>query len=110
MEAYSLLNQTTLTYAISETSMTFCFHYCENGKFRRSKAEAEGKELRGEGERLDIEYTPTEISEIIWELIDKTIGERFMDIDLGAKAYRYRLLKKENATLNNQDTEKVFTY
>lgn len=96
MESYSILNLPTLTYAISETSMAFCFHYCENGKVKRSRAEAEGQELPGEGERLDIEYTPTELSDIIWELIDRTFGHKFMEVDLADTAYRYRLIKSEN--------------
>lgn len=83
--------------------MAFCFHYCENGKIRRSRAEAEGKELPGEGERLDIEYTPIDISEIIWELIDKTIGQGFMEIDLSDKAYRYRLIRAENIPTENRN-------
>lgn len=100
MESYSIMNLPTLTYAISETSMAFCFHYCENGKIRRSRAEAEGRELPDEGDRLDIEYTPIDLSEIIWELIDKTIGQKFMGIDLADKAYRYRLIKTDNTFEN----------
>jgi hypothetical protein len=103
MDSYSIMNLPTLTYAISETSMAFCFHYCENGKIRRSRAEAEGEELPGEGEILDIEYTPIDISEIIWGLIAKTIGRGFMEIDLADKAYRYRLLRGENIPTENRN-------
>lgn len=106
MTSYSILDLPTLTYAISETSMAFCFHYCENGKIRRSRAEAERKELQGEGERLDIEYTPIEISETIWQLIDKTIDQDFNQIDFSEKCYRYRLKRMEQSLLNNDLKDK----
>ena len=102
-DAYSILNLLTFTFAVSETSMVFCFHYCENGKLRRSRAEAEEQELSSEGDKLDIEYTSTDISEIIWELIDKTIGEEFMEIDVADKAYRYQLVKIENIEKGKSD-------
>jgi hypothetical protein len=59
--------------------------------------------LPGEGDKLDIEYTPIDLSEIIWELIDKTIGQRFTEVDLANKAYRYRLKKTENIATDNRN-------
>ena len=41
--AYSFQNQPTLTFALSETSMAFCFYYCENGEIIREKSEVEEK-------------------------------------------------------------------
>lgn len=100
MVPYNIMNLPTLTYAISETSMAFCFHYCEKGEIRRSRAEAEGREFPDEGDRLNMEDEHIDVSEIIWELIDKTIGQKFMGIDLADKAYRYRLIKTENTFKN----------
>lgn len=101
VESYSIMGLPTVTFAISETSMAFCFHYCENGKIKRSRAEIEGKELPHEGEKLDIESSTVETSEIIWQLIEKTIGQSFWSIDLSEKALRYRLVKKENIVRHN---------
>jgi hypothetical protein len=110
MESYSIIGLPTITFAISETSMAFCFHYCENGLIKRSRAEVEGQELPSEGEKLDIESSSVDTSEIIWQLIDKTIGQSFSSIDLSEKAYRYRLVKKENFVPPNNLEKKARIY
>lgn len=115
MEGYSIDRLNTLTFAYSETSMTFCFSYFANGEFRRSIMEADGAIVSSQGKSIDIEFTPIETSDLIWHLIDSTLGEGYGSIDLGAKAYRYRMVKevsispKQEVTHNStsKDVNKV---
>lgn len=93
IEPYSIMDLPTLTYAMSETAMTFCFHYYNKGEFVRSLMEAEGNELRSDGTPLEFESSPVDCSSLIWELIDKTIDGKYFAIDLEEPSYRYRLKK-----------------
>ncbi len=88
-EPWSLPNDKVLTYALSETSMAFCINYCESGKLKRSIMEVEGKIMSDEGEKLEIESGAGDTSEIIWNQIEKVLGKKYWDIDLGETAYRY---------------------
>jgi len=94
VEAYTIMDLPTLTFALSEGAMTFCFQYCEKGELLRSKGEAEGKEMRLEGKPLDLEYASSDTLWLIWTLIEQTFGQGFSEIDLNAKALRYKLKKK----------------
>lgn len=105
IEEYSIMDLPTLTFAMSDVASTYMFHYYENGIFKRSKAESEGKEMRVEGESLDIEFTPIDMDGIIWHLIDETLGQKFMEIDLADKAFRYRLIKSADRLRKTENKE-----
>ncbi|MGQ1946043.1 hypothetical protein ACT3CD_02930 [Geofilum sp. OHC36d9] len=105
IEEYSIMDLPTLTFAMSDVASTYMFHYYENGIFKRSKAESEGKEMRVEGESLDIEFTPIDMDGIIWHLIDETLGQKFMEIDLADKAFRYRLIKSADKLRKTENKE-----
>lgn len=92
MEAYPLENVNTLAFVMSEVSMSFNLNYCENGIEKRSFMATENEIVMEDGEPLDAE-ADDDLSEVIWEQIKVVLGKRFMDIDLGETAIRYRFVE-----------------
>ena len=88
-ESWSLKNDNTLTFALSETSMAFNINYNENGIEKRSIMEVNDERMQDEGEKLGIEDKSEDTSEIIWNQIEVVIGKRFWDIEPNEKAVRY---------------------
>ncbi len=88
-ESFPLKNDNTLTFALSETSMAFNINYCENGIEKRSILEVEDNRMQDEGEKLIVEDSSEDTSEIIWNQIEVVIGKRFWDIEPDEKAVRY---------------------
>jgi len=80
-ESWPLKKDNTLTFALSETSMTFNINYCENGIEKRSIMEVNGERMQDEGEKLEIEDKSEDTSEIIWNQIEVVIGKSFWDIE-----------------------------
>lgn len=85
----ALKNANTLAFILSETSMTFYLNYCENGVKKRSIIETEDERQEDNGEKLEIEKTAEDTSEIIWGQIGTVLGKSYWDIELEEKAMRY---------------------
>ena len=96
-ESFPLKNDNSLTFALSETSMAFYINYCENGIEKRLIMEVNDERMQDEGEKLGVENTAEDTSEIIWNQLEVVIGKRFWDIEPDEKATRY-LFVHENIT------------
>lgn len=92
IDEYKMKGSKVLTYALSETSMSFNVNITENGFITRSLMESDGQVFVNKGEKLEIEYTTNDTSEIIWNQIEEISGENFWDIEPSNKALRYKLL------------------
>ena len=93
-DTYNLEGMDTLTFALSETAMAFTFEYYKHGEFSRSMMEYDGERKSQRGTPLESESEETTCDELIWMLIDKTLGESIHEIDFEAKAVRYRLVER----------------
>ena len=96
-ESFPLKNDNSLTFALSETSMAFYINYCENGIEKRLIMEVNDERMQDEGEKLGVENTAEDTSEIILNQLEVVIGKRFWDIEPDEKATRY-LFVHENIT------------
>ncbi|MCD8406286.1 hypothetical protein LNI90_04965 [Tenacibaculum dicentrarchi] len=106
-ESWSLKNDNTLTFVLSETSMAFNINYNENGIEKRSIMEVNDERMQDEGEKLGIEDKSEDTSEIIWNQIEVVIGKRFWDIEPNEKAVRYVFGKaKIQETIIESETKK----
>jgi hypothetical protein len=103
-ESWPLKNDNSLTFALSETSMAFNINYCENGIEKRSIMEVEDNRMQDEGEKLEVEDSSEDTSEIIWNQIEVVIGKRFWDIEPDEKAIRYRFV---DANVVNTETSYI---
>jgi hypothetical protein len=81
--------QDTLSFVLSESSMTLCINYVEKGKLVRNFMESDGEISENEGEPLDFEETEEDKSELIYHLIEKILGESFHDLDFDGTCLRY---------------------
>ncbi|WP_165749543.1 hypothetical protein [Cellulophaga sp. Z1A5H] len=88
-ESFSVENQNVLTFALSETSMAFNIIYTENCIEKRSIMQVEDHRMHDEGEKLAVESTSEDPSEIIWNQMGVVLGKPFWDIAPDAKATRY---------------------
>jgi len=95
VQPFCVSNANTLTFALSETAMAFNMHYCENGNVVRAIIEHEDERVIDQGEKLPVEETSEDTSEIIWNQIEVVLGKRFWDIELDEKAVKYVLGKKK---------------
>lgn len=91
-EAWFIEDGNTLTFALSETSMAFSFNYYEADKLVRSFMEVEGRRLSEEGEKLPIEETGDDSSEIIWKQLGAVLGQTFWSVNHDEKAFRYNIV------------------
>lgn len=103
-ESWPLENDNSLTFALSETSMAFNINYCENGIEKRSIMEVEDNRMQDEGEKLAVEESSEDTSEIIWNQIEVVIGKRFWDIEPEEKAIRYKFV---NTNAIPSETENI---
>ncbi len=94
-DSFPLQNDSTLTFALSETSMAFNINYCENGIEKRSIMEVNDERICDEGEALEVEVNSEDTSEIIWNQIGKVIGKSFWDIEPEEKAIQYIFVKEQ---------------
>jgi hypothetical protein len=107
VEPWSINSGNTLTFALSETSMAFNLNYCVQQEIKRSIMEAEGERMTDEGERLPIERSAEDTSEIIWGQIGEVLGKTFWSIEPNEKAYRYKFIQKAEAKSFSSETEPV---
>jgi hypothetical protein len=104
-ESWPLKNDNSLTFALSETSMAFNINYCESGIEKRSIIEVEDNRMQDEGEKLEVEDSSEDTSEIIWNQIEVVIGKRFWDIEPDEKAVRYRFVNTNAVKLETKNIE-----
>lgn len=107
LEGYSYPQANILTFALSETSMTFSFGYSENDNIIRSKMDVNGEIIDENGEKLQVENENDDISEVIWKQIETVLGKSFWSIEPEEKAYRF-LIKNDssnNQPVNNEQDE-----
>ena len=97
MDSWPLKNDHTLAFAFSETAMAFSINYCENGIEKRSIMEVNEERMADEGQKLAIEATSEDTSEIIWNQLEVVLGKSFFEIEPDEKAVRY-VFKKAKAT------------
>ena len=102
---YHIPNANTLTFVICETSMAFDLNYSENGVEKRSIMVADDEILMEEGEKLEIEKTVDDMTEIILAQVGILLGVQFGDIDFSEKAERYIPLENEaiEETINEKE-------
>jgi hypothetical protein len=99
--------QTAFSFVLSEMSMVFCINYTQNNRLLRSLMVTEDGGYENSGEPLDMEEDTQDLSDLIFGLIEDTLGESFYDIDLSAPCFRYNLsaitpVSVTNDTQNNQ--------
>jgi hypothetical protein len=104
-DSWPLKNDSTLTFALSETSMAFNINYCENGIEKRSIMEVEEQRMKDTGEKLKVEEKSADTAEIIWNQMEVVIGKSFWSIDPGEKAVRYVFVKNDKITLETAKPE-----
>lgn len=89
-------NQTVFSFVLSEMTMMFAINYTKKDELLRSIMESE-EESEDEGEPFEFEENEADKSELIYHLIEKTLGESFDDIDLEAKCFRYTFKQAQDA-------------
>lgn len=90
-------NQNVFSFVLSEMTMTFCINYVKNGENIRTIMEAEGEVMENEGVPFEFEKEEDDKAEIIYHLIEKTLGESFHEIELDAKCLRYSFIETEKS-------------
>ncbi|MCL9770567.1 hypothetical protein NAT47_09060 [Flavobacterium sp. HXWNR69] len=92
LEPYSHKETNILTFALSETSMTFNIGYTENDVLVRSIMKVNDEIVDEEGEPLQCEIdNEDDMTETIFDQIGEVIGTHFYEIELDEKAYRFTL-------------------
>ena len=91
-ECFSFADAHILTFAISETSMSFYFAYSINEKLIRSLAFTDDEIVHEQGLRLKVEDENEDISEVIWKQIEMVLGKSYWEINIEEKAKRYRII------------------
>ena len=87
--------QKAFSFVLSEMIMMFSVNYVENGFKIRSFMETESEILENEGEPFDFELQQEDKSELIYHLIEETLGESFDEIDVEARCLRYTFKQVE---------------
>lgn len=95
-------NDSSLIFAISETSMAFDMSYYEAGIELRSIMEVNGEQFEDKGDKLKVENISSDTSEIIWNQLEVVIGKRFWDIEPEEKAIRYVFKKVKTSAASNK--------
>ena len=97
----------TFSFVLSEMSMTFGINVVKNGKLIRTIIESEDNILQDIGEPLPIEKNEEDKSEIIYHLMENSLGKSFHDIDLEIKCYRYKFKTEESKSVDVLKVEKI---
>lgn len=99
-------NQTAFSFVLSEMTMVFTVNYTKNNELVRTITETEDMH-ENEGVPFDFEKDEDDTSELIYHLIENTLGESFYDIDLEATCFRYTFKQDDSASdspeTNNRD-------
>jgi len=102
--AYPLAKLKTLSFVLSEGSMSFSFNLTSNKEVLRSIVDSEGIRLEDSGSVLESESGVEDLSEVIWTELDNTLGVKFNSIDLFDTAKRYTLATS-NPSQNSLNSE-----
>lgn len=100
IEPWSIEDGDTLTFALSETSMTFNLNYCEGRKLRRSFMAMNDSIISDEGEKLKVEQNTSDAPEIIWKQLDIVLGKSYWNIEPFEKAHRYKLVSAQKTKVD----------
>lgn len=82
-------NQDAFSFVLSENTGMYVINYVKSGELIRSYMEADGEVSEDEGEPFDFEKEEDDKSELIYHLIEQTLGESFHDIYLEQTCLRY---------------------
>lgn len=100
-------NQTAFSFVLSEMTMVFTVNYTKNDELVRSIIETEEMN-ENEGKPFDFEKDEDDTSELIYHLIEDTLGEAFYDIELETVCHRYTFKSEQTASnssgTNNNDS------
>ncbi len=108
-------NQKVFSFVLSEMTMCFSINYSENGTLLRCILTDENGILEDDGEPFDFEkeedtndeyFNLNDKSELIYHLIEKTLGKSFWDIDIAEKCYRYRFGNDAVSEIQETKSEK----
>lgn len=88
---YNIPEANTLTFAVSESTMTSYLHYYEGLRLRRTIVAMNGSIVYEEGEKLDVENVHGSAPGIIWAQLENVSGRSFWSIKSHEKASRYRI-------------------
>ena len=92
LEPYSHKETNILTFALSETSMTFNIGYTEKDVLVRRIMKVNDEIIDEEGELLQCEIdNEDDMTEAIFDQIGEVIGTHFYEIEKNKKAYRFTL-------------------
>lgn len=93
------------SFVLSEMTMMFCINYTKNNEILRSIMESEEMN-EDKGEPFEFEKEDEDKSNLIYHLIEKTLGESFFDIHLEAKCLRFSFKEvKEEDLLSENHSE-----
>ncbi len=90
-DSYDVDKKEVLTFALFESSMAFYFSYTVDKKLMREVMEVNGDYICNEGSPLPFEDRCDDTSEMIWTQLDKILSTNFHSIELGEKAYKYKI-------------------
>ena len=90
--------QDSFSFVLSEMTMTFCINYMKNGNLIRTLIETEDEITDNEGTPFEFEKNEEDKPELIYHLIEKTLGESFHEIELEAKCFRYSFKQNTKPT------------
>lgn len=91
-------NHIAFSFVLSEMTMLFCVNYTQNDELVRSIMESE-EMTENEGKPFDFESDEDDTSNLIYHLIEQTLGESFDDIDVEATCFRYTFQEIEDSSI-----------
>ena len=104
-QAYAIKGREVLTFCLSEMSMNFIINYSKSHEVVRSLIVSEDTIELDEGAPLPEEKDEDDMSEVIRQCISNTLGEKWDDIDLESKAYRFKRKAKNSSSAAMLDEE-----
>lgn len=104
---YVIPELNTLTFAMSETSMTFYLRYHEKGKLKRLLAEHDGSIEMDQGEKLPVEEDAEDMQEFIWLQMEEVLGKSFWSLEPEEKAMRYYFNPNPSAQTNKAEEKRI---
>ena len=86
---FSVDKQIAFSFVLSEMTGLMCVNYTSDGEMIRSLMEEDEGISVDEGIAFDFEKSEDDKSELIYHLIETTLGESFHDIEFEGTCYRY---------------------
>ena len=88
-------NQTAFSFVISESTMLFSVNYTKNDQLIRCILDSE-EMSEDEGTPFEFEKEDNSTENLIYHLIEQTLGKSFDEIELDATCYRYIFADNED--------------